>query len=165
MFLSGQITISFSYLGLKWKIFIFLVIVGLLSGLLYEFLAPGTWFQYQLCKRGCIKGHSATFKYTTHDIQYIKVYGLEFTWEKLKKNKKLDLEGCQPFNATAGYRYYLNLDRCAYDERIVLDHKPPIRGPTVFAINSNCSAVYFVNKDKWQPYASAEHIQRVPPCV
>ena len=69
MFLSGQITISFSYLGLKWKIFIFLVIVGLLSGLLYEFLAPGTWFQYQLCKRGCIKGHSATFKYTTHDIQ------------------------------------------------------------------------------------------------
>lgn len=151
--------------GLKWKIFIFLVIVGLLSGLLYEFLAPGTWFQYQLCKRGCIKGHSATFKYTTHDIQYIKVYGLEFTWEKLKKNKKLDLEGCQPFNATAGYRYYLNLDRCAYDERIVLDHKPPIRGPTVFAINSNCSVVYFVNKDKWQPYTSAEHIQRVPPCV
>lgn len=35
-------------------------------------------------------------------LQYIKVYGLEFTWEKLKKNKKLDLEGCQPFNATAG---------------------------------------------------------------
>ena len=55
--------------GLKWKLFIFLIIVGLLSGLLYEFLAPGTWYQYQLCKRGSIKGHSATFSYTTHDIQ------------------------------------------------------------------------------------------------
>lgn len=151
--------------GLRWKIFIFLIIFGLLSGLLYELIAPGTWFQYQMCKRGCIKGHTATFKFTTHDYQYIKVNGLEFTWEKLKKKKELDLGDCQPFNATAGYRYYLNLDRCAYGERIVLDHKPQIRGPTVFAINSTCSGVYYVNKDKWQGYTSAEHIEREPPCT
>lgn len=151
--------------GLRWKIFIFLIIVGLLSGVLYEFLAPGTWFQYQMCKRGSIKGQTATFKFTTHDIQYIKVYGLEFKWEKLKKKKKLDLGDCKPFNATAGYRYYLNLDRCAYGERIVLDHNPQIRGPTVFAINSTCSGVYYVNKDKWCGYTSAEHIEREPPCI
>ncbi|PFX23602.1 hypothetical protein AWC38_SpisGene11838 [Stylophora pistillata] len=151
--------------GLRWKIFILLIIFGLLSGLLYELIAPGTWFQYQMCKRGCIKGHTATFKFTTHDYQYIKVNGLELTWEKLKKKKELDLGDCQPFNATAGYRYYLNLDRCAYGERIVLDHKPQIRGPTVFAINSTCSGVYYVNKDKWQGYTSAEHIEREPPCT
>ena len=55
--------------GLIWKLFIVLGVLGLLIGALYEFLAPGTWYQYQLCKRGSIKGHTATFSYTTHDIQ------------------------------------------------------------------------------------------------
>ena len=45
------------------------MVLGLLTAVLYEFLAPGTWYQYQLCKRGSINGHTATFSFTTHDIQ------------------------------------------------------------------------------------------------
>lgn len=60
-----SITIS----GLRWKLLILLVVLGLLIAVMYEFLAPGTWYQYQLCKRGSIKGHTATFSFTTHDIQ------------------------------------------------------------------------------------------------
>lgn len=145
--------------GLRWKLIIFLVVLGLLTAVLYEFLAPGTWYQYQLCKRGSIEGHRATFSFTTHDIQTPIIHGIEFTWEKVKK--KLDLDGCGPLNAT-DVHYYLNLDRCAYGERILLDHKPPIRGPEVFAINSTCSGVFYESKNKWVPYLTAEHITCEP---
>ncbi|XP_078376277.1 uncharacterized protein LOC144659653 isoform X2 [Oculina patagonica] len=148
--------------GLGWKLLLALVIVGLLSAVLYEFLAPGTWYQYQLCKRGSITDHKATFSFTSHDYQNPTIHGIEFTWENLKKKKQLDLDGCKPYNAT-GVHFYLNLDRCAYGERIVLDHKPQIRGPQIFAINSTCSGVLYLNKNKWQPYTSAEHITCEPP--
>ncbi|XP_020603152.1 uncharacterized protein LOC110042142 isoform X1 [Orbicella faveolata] len=146
--------------GLRWKLLIFLVVLGLLTAVFYEFLAPGTWYQYQLCKRGSIKGHAATFSFTTHDIQTPTIRGIEFTWERVKK--KLDLDGCEPLNAT-DVHYYLNLDRCAYGERIVLDHKPPIRGPEVFAVNATCSGVFYLHKNKWLPYATAEHVTCEPP--
>lgn len=45
------------------------MVLGLLTAVLYEFLAPGTWYKYQLCKRGSIEGHTASFSFTTHDIQ------------------------------------------------------------------------------------------------
>ncbi|KAJ7365886.1 hypothetical protein OS493_002610 [Desmophyllum pertusum] len=145
--------------GLRWKLLIFLIIVGMVSAVLYEFLAPGTWYQYQLCKRGSIKDHTASFAFTSHDYQNPTINGIEFTWQRVKKI--LDLDGCEPYNAE-GVHYYLNLDRCAYGERIVLDHIPQIRGPQVFAINSTCSGVFYLNKNKWSPYTSAEHITCKP---
>lgn len=109
---------------------------------------------------------NTTLQRTDHDLcrflmfQTPTIHGIEFTWEKVKK--KLDLDGCGPLNAT-DVHYYLNLDRCAYGERIVLDHKPPIRGPEVFAINSTCSGVFYEHKNKWLPYGTAEHIVCEPP--
>ena len=50
--------------------------------------------------------------------------------------------------------YYLNLARCEYFEKIVLDHKPQIRGPEIFAVDANCSKVFYVECDirKWTQY-------------
>lgn len=148
--------------GLAWKVAMLLVIAAVLSAALYIFLAPGTCFQYWKCKKGSIKGHTAYFEFVSHDHQYPKVHGIEFTWEKLKK--KLDLpDDCKQYNAS-GMHYYLNIDRCAYGERIVLDHKPQIRGPELFAVNSNCTKVYYVECEihKWTKYTSAQHIKCHP---
>ncbi|XP_073242440.1 uncharacterized protein [Porites lutea] len=149
--------------GVAWKLALVLVFAGMLAALLYIFCAPGTIYQYWKCKKGRIKGHTAYFEYVTYDHQYPKVYGLEFTWEKLMK--KLHLQGyCQPYNAS-GMHYYLNLARCAYFEHIVLDHNPQIRGPELFAVNPNCTEVYYVECDihKWTRYNSARNIKCKPP--
>ncbi|XP_068741308.1 uncharacterized protein [Montipora capricornis] len=147
--------------GLKWRLVLFLVIAVVVTVVLYMFLAPGTWFQALMCKRGSIKGHTAYFEYVTYDHQYPKVKGIEFTWQKLMK--KLDLTGCPKFNAS-GMHYYLNLARCEYFEKILLDHIPQIRGPEIFAVNSNCSKVYYVECDilKWTQYSSARNIRCSP---
>jgi len=148
--------------GLTWKLVMLLIIAGVLAAILYMLLAPGTWYQYRRCKRGSIKGHKAYFEFVSHDHQYPKVNGIEFTWERLMK--KLDIHDCEPYNDT-GMHYYLNIDRCAYGERIVLDHKPQIRGPELFAVNANCSKVYYVECEihKWTQYSSARNIRCDPP--
>lgn len=52
----------------------------------------------QLCVR-CNSSIVLDQKFVLFLIQYPKVYGLEFTWEKLMK--KLHLQGyCQPYNAS-----------------------------------------------------------------
>lgn len=67
--------------------------------------------------------------------------------------------------AFTGMHYYLNLDRCAYDERIVLNHKPQIRGPELFAVDSHCKEVYYVECEihKWTKYTSARNVKCNPP--
>lgn len=147
--------------GLRWKVLLFIVIAVLLSVVLYTFLAPGTWYQKLRCEKGRIKGHSAYFEFVSSDHQYPKVYGIEFTWQNLID--KLDLHECKRFNAS-GMHYYLNLARCEYFEKIVLDHKPQIRGPEIFAVDANCSKVFFVECDfrKWTQYTSARNIRCYP---
>ncbi|XP_067056496.1 uncharacterized protein [Acropora muricata] len=147
--------------GLRWKVLLFIVIAVLLSVVLYMFLAPGTWYQKLRCEKGRIKGHSAYFEFVSSDHQYPKVYGIEFTWQNLID--KLDLQECKRFNAS-GMHYYLNLARCEYFEKIVLDHKPQIRGPEIFAVDANCSKVFYVECDirKWTQYTSARNIRCYP---
>lgn len=63
--------------------------------------------------------------------------------------------------------YYLNVDRCAYGGVIAvsshLDHKPQVRGPEVFAVNFNCSSVYYEMNAKWHAYGTATDFKCVPP--
>lgn len=148
--------------GLKWKLLLLLIIAAVLTVILYMFLAPGTWFQHLMCEKGSIKGHTAYFEFVSQDHQYPKVHGIEFTWEKL--TEKLNIHDCEQYNAT-GMHYYLNLPRCEYFEKIVLDHKPQIRGPELFAVDANCSKVYYVECDihKWTQYKSAVNIKCHPP--
>ena len=61
-----------------------------------------------------------------------------------------------------GYRYYLNLDRCAYGRLVRTEdrflHWKVVRGPNIFAVDQNCASVYY-HSDEWIRYNSATMIQ------
>ena len=58
--------------------------------------------------------------------------------------------------------YYLNLDRCAYGgirhtaDRI--DGTPIVRGAQMFAVDHNCSVVYY-HSTIWKAYRSSRNIR------
>lgn len=63
--------------------------------------------------------------------------------------------------------YYLNLDRCAYGGSLKLSapvkgiaNQKPVCGPIVFAVNQNCTAVYYQQdapNEGWIRYKSVNH--------
>lgn len=61
----------------------------------------------------------------------------------------------------ADMHYYLNLDRCAHGGirpvASTLDGMPMIRGAEVFAVNNNCTTVYY-HAEAWEPYTSGREI-------
>ena len=60
-----------------------------------------------------------------------------------------------------GYRYYLNIDRCAYgqlrDTKDRATGQKEVHGPKIFAVDRKCWHAYFytdVNiKEEWKPYS------------
>ena len=69
------------------------------------------------------------------------------------------------------YHYYLNVDRCAYGVLLKLSaNVKGLCGPYIFAVNHNCTAVYY-HQDAphvgWKRYKSVEHypeLQRLLIC-
>lgn len=69
------------------------------------------------------------------------------------------------------YHYYLNVDRCAYGGLLKLSaNVKGLCGPYIFAVNHNCTAVYY-HQDAphagWKRYKSVEHypeLQRLLIC-
>ena len=59
--------------------------------------------------------------------------------------------------------YYLNIDRCAYGGVVQvaswLDNIPQVRGPEIFAVNSEYTQVYYHDDGEWHPYISARDIR------
>ena len=59
--------------------------------------------------------------------------------------------------------YYLNIDRCAYGGVVHvasrLDNIPQVRGPEIFAVNSEYAQVYYHDDGEWHPYISARDIR------
>lgn len=69
------------------------------------------------------------------------------------------------------YHYYLNVDRCAYGGSLKLSAsgKGPC-GPYIFAVNHNCTAVYYhqdAPHEGWRRYQSVKYypeLQRLLTC-
>ena len=59
-----------------------------------------------------------------------------------------------------GYRYYLNIDRCAYgqlrDTKDRATGQKEVHGPKIFAVDRKCCRAYFYTdvtiKEEWKPY-------------
>ena len=56
-----------------------------------------------------------------------------------------------------GVHYYYNIRRCEIGGKVQIDKEPIIRGPIVFAIDDQCTKVYYFSKG-WKEYASARKI-------
>ena len=61
-----------------------------------------------------------------------------------------------------GVHYYINTDRYAYGGvvtvRSSLDNTPQVRGAEVFALNAECTQVFYEESGSWKPYRSARNI-------
>lgn len=69
------------------------------------------------------------------------------------------------------YRYYLNVDRCAYGGSLKLSANiKELCGPYIFTVNNNCTAVYYYQEaphEGWRRYKSVEYypeLQRLLTC-
>jgi len=66
------------------------------------------------------------------------------------------------FFLVSGVHYYLNTDRYAYGGiipvRSLLDNTPQVLGAEVFAVNSECTQIFFEEDGTWKPYRSARNI-------
>ena len=62
-----------------------------------------------------------------------------------------------------GVHYYINTDRYAYGGvvtvRSSLDNTPQVRGPEAFALNAECTQVFYQLNGSWKPYRSATNIR------
>ena len=62
-----------------------------------------------------------------------------------------------------GVHYYINTDRYAYGGvvtvRSSLDNTPQVRGAEVFALNAECTQVFYEESGSWKPYRSARNIR------
>lgn len=103
-------------------------------------------------------------------MQRCDARGIEFTWDGLEQKMSPHLDGIPPLNSTAvpgEHHYYLNWDRCAYGGANKLSaqvqgisNNKQICGPIIFAINFNCSIVYYYQdkpNDGWKNYTSVEN--------
>jgi len=135
------------------------VLVVFLIFFLYEHYTKGSMLRYWYCHRGSIRGgRSLSFVFTTFDRQTPTVNGIEFSWENLKTKMNLTFD---PLDLP-GAHYYLNTDRYAYGGVIAvhssLDNTPQVRGAEVFAVNSECTQIFFEEGGIWKPYRSARNI-------
>ncbi|XP_065640160.1 uncharacterized protein LOC105845005 isoform X2 [Hydra vulgaris] len=137
--------------------FIACIALAILSSvLLYQIFAPGTSFQYFLCKQGRLRG-SASFQYIPpiNTRVYPQVRGIEFEFSVLMQ--KISNTGYKRLNIT-GTRYYMNIDCCAHRpfiqrSNIPLTH-PVTYGPELFAVDKECYNVFYYQKDNWLRYDS-----------
>ncbi|CAB3990428.1 Hypothetical predicted protein [Paramuricea clavata] len=91
-----------------------LIIIGVIIFILYQWLVPGSMFQYWLCRQGSIPDHHLYYTYVdTNNGRHFQVHGIEFTWQGLQ-----DKVGFKFLRDTLETKwlvhYYLNVDRCAY---------------------------------------------------
>ena len=83
--------------------------------------------------------------------------GLEFSFEDIKKKLRLGVES-EMMELREGVHYYYNIRRCEIGGGVQTEKEPIIRGPLVFAIDDQCSTVYYFSKG-WKEYVSARNIQ------
>ena len=66
------------------------------------------------------------------------------------------------FSYILGVHYYINTDRYAWGGVIAvrssLDNTPQVRGAEVFAVNAECTQVFYEEDGSWKPYRSARDI-------
>jgi len=136
-----------------------IVVIGLAIFLLIQIFLPGSWLRYKLCEKGS-HGGRANFTYIPdyHPAQRCTALGVEFKWHELKKKLSPHLNEIQPLNYTlpnntlvpGEHHYYLNLDRCAHGGQLKYSsevsgiyNNKQVCGPKIFAVNQNCTAVYY----------------------
>ncbi|XP_020603148.1 uncharacterized protein LOC110042140 isoform X2 [Orbicella faveolata] len=147
------------------------IIVGLIAFCMYQFLYPGTALRYWMCKRGSLAGHTSSFKFIPlgDTAQRCLTRGVEFTLDELRE-KLSHLDDVPPVNSTkvpGKHHYYLNVDRCAFGGNLKLSahvkgipSNKQVCGPIIFAVNYNCSAVYYYQEsphEGWKRYQSVKH--------
>ncbi|XP_031553760.1 uncharacterized protein LOC116290796 [Actinia tenebrosa] len=148
-------------------LFVLGLFLASLAFLCFELYWPGSALRVYFCERHSLKHHTATFKYTPDGIRAYNVRGIEFpSWETLQKKIAPIIDQVPPLNMSrlnvTKVHYYLNLDRCSYGgtrlySALNLDPKKEVGGPLVFAINQNCTNVYYytdVPFNHWKPYIS-----------
>ncbi|CAH3131642.1 unnamed protein product [Porites lobata] len=149
---------------------VLIFVIGLAIFFLVEYLYPGSALRYMLCRKGSLDG-TATFTYIPFGdrAQRCTAHGIEFTWEGLQRKLSPELDNIAPNRTwTLGkYHYYLNVDRCAYGGSLKLSatvrgisNNKQICGPIIFAVNPNCTAVYYYQDaplEGWKRYQSVKH--------
>ena len=107
------------------------------------------------CKYGSIKNSHASFTYQPYNsTKPYTTKGLEFSFEDIKKKLGVEPEMIE-FHEEA--HYYYNIRRCEIGGKVQIDKEPIIRGPIVFAIDDQCTKVYYFSQG-WKEYASARNI-------
>lgn len=115
------------------------------------------------CKLGSIANSYAFFTFQPSDgSQPYRVHGLEFSFGVLVKKFELGLMLTKLNKITAGssnIHYYYNIDRCHIGGAIQINKQPIIRGPLVFAVDKECSKIYyFVDGSGWRNFNSAKNM-------
>lgn len=140
--------------------FIWLII----SIVFYQYSTPGSWYRYYACSFGQLHPAStAKFEFipTRDPYGYVSVNGIEFTFKSLM----LKTEHLNYIPLKEGYRYYLNIDRCAYGGIQMADlntGRKAIRGADIFAIDFECKHVFYYNEiipEKWVHYRSSKMVK------
>ena len=110
--------------------------------------------------------------YTTNDIWNFSQITLAFYQSQWKNsNKRANrnwrlLLACFHLVVPGKHHYYLNVDRCAFGGNLKLSaqvkgipNSNEVCGPIIFAVNHNCSAVYYYQDspyDGWKQYQSVK---------
>ncbi|XP_074634153.1 uncharacterized protein LOC141892713 [Acropora palmata] len=155
------------------SLIIVILVMGLATFFLIQFLYPGSAMRYLLCRRGSLDG-TCSFKYVPYrDItQRCLTNGIEFKWDSLQEKLRPELDHVKQLEYTipdhirvSGKKhYYLNVDRCAYGGTIKLSgglndiaNSKQVCGPMIFAVNHNCTRVYYYQEapnEGWVKYKS-----------
>jgi len=146
------------------------IVVCLIAICMYQFLYPGSALRYWMCRQGSLAGHTSSFKFIPlgDKAQRCLTKGVEFTWDELKQKLSPNIDDVPPMNSSISGKthYYLNVDRCAFGGNVKLSgyvesipsHKE-VCGPIIFAVNHNCSAVYYHQEsphEGWKQYQSVK---------
>ncbi|CAH3131645.1 unnamed protein product [Porites lobata] len=147
-------------------------ILGLALVFLVECRCPDA-SRYIICTMDSLHSTSSFTFIPYGDItQRCTVHGIEFAWKDLKRKLSTYLNDVSPIRAWGGnYHYYLNVDRCAYGGLLKLSaNVKGLCGPYIFAVNNNCTAVYY-HQDAphagWKRYQSVRYypeLQRLLIC-
>ncbi|CAH3021668.1 unnamed protein product [Porites evermanni] len=146
---------------------VLIFVIGLAIFLLVEYLYPGSALRYKLCRKGSLDGTSS-FNYITFCRKRCTTNGIEFRWGGLKQKLSPELEHVAPITRNSQkFHYYLNVDRCAYGGSLKLSanvkgisNRKQVCGPIIFAVNSNCTAVYYYQDAPnagWKRYQSVRY--------
>lgn len=145
---------------LKCYFAITLVLLGLIIFLLYQWLVPGSMFQYWRCRRGSIPDHKLRYK-----DKDITVRGIQFTHSDLQDKVQYEFE-----NNTIEDKayYYLNIDMCAYywndgPAGNNIGGRKTIGGEKILSVGNNCNTVYELKDDvKWQKVSNQSEVTCTP---